>query len=285
MQRYKILLSLALAGLFSIGTLGAAPYEIGSATITATSVNKQVFLKYPQQGGVPVTGVPFPLLVVGHGAGGNGSGSSGIYAHMAAAGYLVAAPSFGTSFNPSTYSNEVTAIITELLGRGDLPVSIDSSKIGYSGTSMGGIIGLSKFRVDRYDARIKAIYVRAASTALAGGTYDWSVATPLLFLHGNADTTVQIGPARTDYANAFAPKGFIELNGVGHDLAFSPAGTFYNDVAEGFFDYFLKGNTAGLDRIQSAVNLVNTNVGAGFATYSTQWGPPPAAVKSWTQFE
>jgi len=251
-------------------------YSIGSSQIT--SAGKTCYLRYPLQGGAPIT-TPCPLVVVGHGAGGNGTGSAGIYQHLAAEGYLVVAPSFGTSYNPSTYSNDVSNIITDLLGRSDLPVSINADRIGYSGTSMGGIIGLAKFRIDRYDPRIKAIYVRAANTDLVGGTYDWSVATPLLFLHGDADTTVRIGPALDDYAAAYPPKAFITLAGVTHDLSFANAGSFYEDVCEGFFDFFLKGDQGGLDRVVTACNANPT------PSIQTDWAsaiaPEPLEVSNY----
>lgn len=195
---------------YGMGSMGES---VGSLIMSA---GRKVELRYPTLGGVPVTDRKFPFIVVGHGSALTGVNSASLYAHMVPKGFVIVAPTFTGS---SSWGTDVSLIITDMLARTDLPIQLDPKRIGYSGTSMGGITGLTKYRISLYDSRIKAIYVRAASTSSGSSAYNWDVNLPLLMLHGTADGTVSYSGGHRNYLeDAKAPKGFITLQGVGHDM-------------------------------------------------------------------
>ena len=90
---------------------------------------------------------------------------------LAAAGYIVAGPSFGNTSNIPQGAADVTAVITNMSGltSGLLANHVDGTRVGNFGTSMGGMIGLSLLQNgSTRDARIKAMVVRAGMASVPG---------------------------------------------------------------------------------------------------------------------
>jgi hypothetical protein len=144
-------------------------FPVGTTTITVPSGSRNVTVtvKYPATSAgtnTPVAPGTHPLIVVGHGSALTGVDSATQNAFLATAGYIVAGPSFGNvTSNIAQGAGDVTAVISNMTGlsSGLLAGKVDGTRVGYLGTSMGGMIGFSLLQGSTRDARIKAMVIRA----------------------------------------------------------------------------------------------------------------------------
>jgi dienelactone hydrolase len=187
-----------------------------------------------------------------------------LHRFLTEAGYVVAAPSFPTGFQFPNMARDVSAVITDLLARTSGPVAglVDGERVGYIGTSMGGMIGLSLYQSALRDPRIDAVVVKAGSAP--SGTYAWAGGPPLLMLHGDADVTVTYASGQAAFVQAARPKAWIRLAGVGHDLNVGSS-RILSDAPLGFFARYLRGQAGGLDTVRAAV------AATPIATLDAQW--------------
>ena len=238
--------------------------------MAAPTRNITVLVRYPATSAganKPVAAGTHPLVVVGHGAAGSGADSTNLHNFLAADGYIVAGPSFGNIVSKLAQgAGEVSATITYLINlkTGVLANKTDGTRVGYAGTSMGGMIGYALKRPATADPRIRAFALRAAS---AGGTETLVVGPALLAMHGNADKTVSFSSGQSAYSRSVSPKAFITLAGVGHDLAVS--GPYYTDGLKGFFARYLRDDANGLTRLNAAVAATSN------ASMTSSWGTTP----------
>jgi hypothetical protein len=262
--------------------------------------NRRVTIIYPMPGSTPTpngetpttngTMTPGikPVILVGHGAIGNGSysangegigfaGSSYVYRSMTDIGYVIIAPHFGTVTSDVAGGVAVAQFFLDYAfdtwAQGS---NLDEDAIGYSGTSQGGMLGYAMLNTGATnEPRFKAYYLRATSrTGSTGGSLDDGPA--LVHAHGSADNTsgVTFTQGQAAYASANQPKAFIPLPGIAHDLAVT--GPYFDNISNpnasglgGFFGYFLKGEADGLDRLEAAVIAVtNPNT----ASIAEDWG-------------
>lgn len=207
------------------------------------------------------------LIIAGHGSGGDGESAARLHSYLVQRGYVVAAPTFpnASGYDFEGFATDVSRTITRVrkLNRNSKSVLANrlTGKVGYIGTSMGGIVGLQLVDRGTRDGRINAVVAKAGAHF---GDLRGRGGPPLLMIHGNRDTTVDYSDGRQSYRQARRPKGFITLRGVDHGLN-TGGDPIMTDASLGFYARFLKGKKRGLRVIQRAVNR------SDIAAYSHKW--------------
>jgi dienelactone hydrolase len=220
-------------------------------------------------------GRPYPLVVFAHGF----TAFAGAYRNLirwwAAAGYVVAAPTFPLSSgnapggpNAADYRNQpadVSFVIDEMLRiNGDVshPLAgmVDPARIGVSGHSLGGLTTYGvAFNECCIDTRIKAAVPMSGLRAAfrTSRYFPLGADTPVLIIHGDRDSLVSVDQAHTAFGDAHRPKYLLLLHGEDHVIPFvtgraTPAGSLVIDGSIDFFDHYLKGHADGIDRLRAA---------------------------------
>lgn len=205
------------------------------------------------------TGSRFPLIVFAHGFGSSPAAYQALLVRWAAAGFVVAAPTFPLT-NVTTpggadladYVNQpgdVSFVISQMLdasqsGQGPLAGLIDPSEIGAAGHSLGGVttLGLVGDSCCR-DARVGAAVVISGDAISFPGGGAVAPSIPMLFVHGDADQVVPYASSIVAFDGARGPKGLLTLIGGGHDTPVDAAGPAFVSVLRtttDFFDFALK---------------------------------------------
>ncbi len=218
---------------------------------------------YPSRPGTSGPGAPVaadearPLVVVGHGSAGDGAGAAESHRFLVEEGYVVAGPTFPRDgrFDWGAMAGDVSHVITRLsepsaAGVGVLDGVIDAERIGYIGTSMGGMIGLATYQRCCLDPRIDAVVAKIA--AAPWGRYDHASGPPLLMINGTDDTVIPYGWARSSFERAGRPKAMITLDGIGHGLRI-PGSDLGQAAPLAFLDHYVRDDPGGLDRLRQAV--------------------------------
>jgi predicted dienelactone hydrolase len=221
-------------------------------------------------------GGPFPLVVFSHGFTAHGDVYRNLVRWWAAAGYVVAAPTFPLTSGRSPggpkladYRNQpadVSFVLDEMLRINRDPAhplggTMDASRIGVAGHSLGGLTTFGvAFNECCVDKRIKAAIPMSGLRLPFGGSkyFPTGVNTPVLIIHGDQDSTVPVTQGRTAFADAHAPKYLLLLHGEDHVIPFvtgraTPAGSLVIDGSIDFLDRYLKGRDDGIARLQAAV--------------------------------
>jgi predicted dienelactone hydrolase len=174
----------------------------------------------------------YPLMVFGHGLGGDPASYESLLRAIAQQGYVVAAPTFplsnkqtpggpGLTDQPNQ-AKDMSFVITQLLT--DKAVNPDWLFAG--GHSLGGITTVDLFaRPDTVDKRIDGAIVIAGTVNVFSFNkmFVGTPATPVLFLHGNADKVVPHQLGRSTFLQAKSPKWFVTV--VDGDHSFGLAST------------------------------------------------------------
>jgi pimeloyl-ACP methyl ester carboxylesterase len=239
------------------------PFGVGTLTLDLTDTARDRHLlttvNYPAAqtgtGVMPACGM-FPLVLAGHGSQGSGSSAAEIHAFLTQEGYVLAAPTFPTGFEFGLMAGDVRFVIREVLARSASAGSplhglVDRKRIGYIGTSMGGMIGLALYQTCCLAPRIDAVLSKIGMAP--GGTYSWRKGPPLLMINGDADMTIPYEAALDAYRHARRPKGMITLAGIGHDLHLQND-PILRDATLGFFAFYLRDRRHGLDQVSAAVD-------------------------------
>jgi fermentation-respiration switch protein FrsA (DUF1100 family) len=215
--------------------------------------------------------------VFAHGYTAHGNVYRNLVRWWAAAGYVVAAPTFplssgGAAGGPRLvdYRNQpadVSFVIDEMLrlnrDKSDrLAGLMDETQIGVSGHSLGGLTTFGvAFNDCCVDERIKAAVPMSGIRLPFGSSkyFPAGVDTPVLIIHGDQDALVPVKQAHDFFADARGPKALLVLNGEDHVVAFvggpsTPAGKLVIDGSIAFLDQYLKGRADGLRRLRTAVD-------------------------------
>lgn len=206
---------------------------------------------------------PYPLIVFAHGFSATADTYKDLLEHWAAAGYVVAAPTFplssGTSpcgavagdvvNQPQDMSFVITSVLDDARAEG-APLSglVDAKHIGAAGHSNGGIttyglVGNTKLRDKRIDA---AAILAGTAQKYPEGTYDLAHMPPVLFVHGTDDSLVPYSAAQSGFNAARGPKGLLSITNGDHG---SSASAVAQPATTDFFDAYLRGDTAARDRL------------------------------------
>lgn len=219
---------------------------------------------YAPAGGQP--GRPYPLVVFAHGSGGLGTGYDVLLRTWASAGYVVAAPAFPGSTDPAergdwtadlpSFPADVRFVVDEMLRA--RTGEVDPARIGVAGHSMGGMITLAVAgHTCCHDPRLKAAVVLAGRETPFGSGHFWArIRTPVLLVHGDADTNVTYADGRRAYANAPPPRFLLTILNGDHGAPYTgepgdPQARVVTDAALDFFDHYLKGAADALSHLQS----------------------------------
>jgi dienelactone hydrolase len=223
---------------------------------------------------------PYPLILFSHGIGARGVFYENVIKTWVSAGYVVAAPDYplsnantpgganlaravGDAKNqPADASFVIDQVIKLNTQKGGLGGIVDPKRIGAAGHSLGGITtyGLTYSACCR-DKRVKAAIPMSGIAAVVEGTdqYFKNGATPLLSLHGNADPLVPYVTDMNGFARAQSPKYFLTFLGAGHIQPFlggdDPSATALKQSTIDFFDRYLKGDKASLEKLRQQANL------------------------------
>jgi dienelactone hydrolase len=221
----------------------------------------------------------YPLILFSHGLGAHAMYYAEVLKSWASAGYVVAAPAYplsninadGGFFNANGFADaanqpaDATFVINQVLERQEGLVGgiVDPKRIGASGHSFGGsttyALGYSTCCRDR---RVKAAIPMSACAGVVQdpGGYFKDDATPLLILHGDADTVISYQRAVEAFAAAKPPKFGLTFVGAGHSEPFTglPAGVQVMALTHGtvdFWDRYLKDDKTALKRFSTDVNV------------------------------
>lgn len=210
---------------------------------------------------------PFPVVVFAHGF----QIGPAPYAHLcetlAAAGYVVAAPSFpltdgtvaGSRLDRGDLPNQaadVAFVITNVVaaggGPGPLSGRVDGTKVGVVGHSDGADTALDVgYYPGRTDPRVRAV-VALAPDAMTGPGGSVGAGTPLLLEHGDRDSIVPFSNSRTVFGQVRSHRLFLVLNGADHlppVQGAAPWAPVLEDVAVAFLDRYVAGRTTTDDAI------------------------------------
>lgn len=191
----------------------------------------------------PVAPGRFPLVVFSHGVTASGPAYVPLLRQAAAAGYVVALPTYPLTSGPKGWSNlgqtinqpaDVSFIIDQLLkgsaqGTQRLNGHLDPDSIAVGGHSLGAITSLLFYNTCCRDRRVKAV-VAISGITFPGKTdadsYDGAPEIPLLLLHGQKDKTLAYaGGSRKIFDTTLAkvPRALVSFPTKGHvDVLSSP---------------------------------------------------------------
>jgi alpha-beta hydrolase superfamily lysophospholipase len=262
----------------AVGTFAGAPDRTLKTTIYYPA--KGTYVEDTIVDGAPPVkkDAPYPLILFSHGLTANATVYEGVINEWVSAGYAVAAPDYPLSSTNAPGGNvfvnglsdvknqpaDASFVIDEVLAlskeAGTLRGLVDKKQIGASGHSLGGITtyGLT-YSTCCIDKRIDAAAPMSGLAGLVadGTTYFRDVDTPLLILHGDSDPLVPYQAGLDAYAKASAPKFFVTLTATGHVTPFvgaeGPSGDVLVASGLAFWDYFLKGDRDGLERLRDSV--------------------------------
>ncbi|HZE15069.1 MAG TPA: neocarzinostatin apoprotein domain-containing protein, partial [Mycobacterium sp.] len=215
---------------------------------------------------------PYPLVVFAPGLG--SPPNLGRYRPLlrawASDGYVVAAPTFpltnaATPGGPDAADfvnqpGDMRFVIDQILARSDarrglLSGLVDKHRIGVAGHSLGGVTALA---VDENtccrDGRVRAaVIISGDPLSFPGGSPRPDRAPALLFVHGDADSSVPYAASVRAFDAARSPKGLLTVNGGGHSTpveASNPAFPAVVAVTKDFFDAYVKGSARARNALE-----------------------------------
>nr|WP_240942514.1 chlorophyllase [Planosporangium thailandense] len=212
-------------------------------------------------GATPATG-RYPLVLLSHGLMGRPEALAPIGIRWAAAGFIVAAPTYPHTNHDAAHFDildvvnqpaDASYVISQVLALdghdGDLLAGhIDTAAVAATGHSAGGITTTGMLSAQR-DPRLRAAIVMAG--ALLGGSYTGPV-TPALFVHGDADQTVTYEGGRSAYDADPWPKAFLTVIGGDHGSYLTADGPGFEQMINATTDFLrwtLYGDVAALARL------------------------------------
>ncbi|MFJ6198291.1 alpha/beta hydrolase family protein [Micromonospora sp. NPDC092111] len=256
---------------------GTAPAEAFAVGVRQLKLNRggdrplPVTLWYPARGGAGGTAKRdataatgrFPVVAFSHGLGGRPADYQALLTRWAAAGFVVAAPTFphtgtGTDGNLLDVLNQpadVSYVLDRVLAldaeAGDpLRGRLATDRVAAAGHSAGGVTTIGLFTTGR-DERLDAGVV-FAGTGLGVGTAFAGAAAPQLFVHGQADKVVDYAAGKAVYDAVPWPKAMLSLPKGDHGRALLGDGAalrVVSDTTVEFLRWALYGDEAARKRL------------------------------------
>ncbi|MEU7755470.1 chlorophyllase [Micromonospora sp. NPDC049171] len=205
----------------------------------------------------------FPVVMFSHGLGGRPDDYATLLTRWAAAGFVVAAPTFphtssGGDNNVLDVLNQpadVSYALDQVLAldgtAGDsLRGRVDGERVAAAGHSAGGVTTIGLFTASR-DKRLDAGVV-FAGTALGVGTAFAGASAPQLFVHGELDEVVDYAAGKAAYDKVPWPKAMLSLPRGDHGrtmLKDKAALRVVSDTTVEFLRWSLYGDPAAKKRI------------------------------------
>ncbi|MEU4770606.1 chlorophyllase [Micromonospora sp. NPDC023644] len=216
----------------------------------------------PERSADAATG-KFPVVMFSHGLNGRPADYGTLLTRWAAAGFVVAAPTFphtarggdGNVLDVLNQPADVSYVLTEVLAldarAGDpLRGRLATDRVAAAGHSAGGVTTIGLFTAGR-DERLDAGVV-FAGTALGVGTAFAGAAAPQLFVHGEADEVVEYAAGKAAYDKVPWPKAMLSLPKGDHGRALLSDGAalrVVSDTTVEFLRWSLYGDQAAKGRI------------------------------------
>ena len=248
---------------------------------------------------------PYPLLVFSQGYDLAVSAYSSLLRHWAAAGFVVAAPTYPYTAPPGpldeadiiNHPAELRLVLSALISAGRQHSSVlsglvNAAEVGLAGHSDGGDVSLAVAdNTCCHDPSVKALAVLSgAELSSFGGTYFSGPKVPLLVVQGSADTVNAPACSAEIYDEAKGPKYYLDLIGASHEVPYveHPGGenagkaplaaSYRRVVAQATTDFFeaeLAGARGALGSMQRAGKVpgVAQMIVGGQAPVTAGWCP------------
>lgn len=214
-------------------------------------------------------GAPFPLVVLGHGLGGNEESLAPLAQAWVSAGYVVAMPHFPLTYagtpggvdgaDVQSQPGDVSFVVDQMLAESDDSASplaglVNSERIGVAGHSNGAITALGVVANSCCrDPRITtAIVLSGSPSPYVGGTYDLGDIPPIMFVHGVNDQAVSYNQAVETFNQAAAPKALLTLEQADHGGWLAPSNEAFAITVKAttdFLDGYLRGDATAIARL------------------------------------
>jgi fermentation-respiration switch protein FrsA (DUF1100 family) len=168
---------------------------------------------------------PYPVVVFSHGLRGTPDDYRGLLTQWARDGFVVVAPVYPLTSRDSqevvpgdlvNQPADASFALSQVLNNAEFKSTADGQHVAAAGHSEGALTTYGLFTACCRDARLVAGIVMAGD---AVGFRDQPLtgsATPMLFIHGDADPLVPIVAGQAAYARVPWPKGFLTLTGAAH---------------------------------------------------------------------
>ena len=222
---------------------------------------------------------PFPLVEFSHGVTASGPAYEGFLKPLAAAGYVIAAPTFPLSSGPDgqifDYVNQpgdVYFVIDSVLKMANDPNDplhgrVDGGHIAVAGHSLGAMTTYgAAFNSCCTQTRVSAAIVLSGVEApFPNGDYNARPPIPLLLAHGAKDKTIVVDSSDTLFANATGPTAFVRFPDGSHSgILANDDGKLLDQAVVAWLDKWLRTDSTGFDGLNAAVTS------SGIATLQTK---------------
>jgi fermentation-respiration switch protein FrsA (DUF1100 family) len=209
----------------------------------------------------------FPLIVFSHGQSGEPQQYAGSLRIWARAGYVVAGPRHPLTVRGLTFASvtqdivhqpaDLSFVITRM-GE-EFPEQVDTRHVAVVGHSSGAITALAAgLNTCCRDDRIDAVVLESAiAPPFKGGTYfDDVPATPVLYLHGDADLNFPHAAGYDLWKRSKPPKFFVTIKRGRHTEPYRDGPPDFRLAAQAsldLFDRYLKDRDDALGRLRRDV--------------------------------
>jgi fermentation-respiration switch protein FrsA (DUF1100 family) len=216
-------------------------------------------------------GKKLPLVVFGHGLGGEPESYKDLLTAFSSAGYVIAAPAFplsnakavgGVTFlDQPGQAKDISFVITQIIK----DPAVDADKILVAGHSLGGITVVDLLgNPQQIDSRVDAAIVLAGTTNVLSFAkmFEGTPSIPALFMHGDVDETVPYNLGVTTFQKAKTPKWFLTVVGGSHSFGILGAPDKLKATAAVYVDAmtrFANANVGSTDVTASLQELVDAN--------------------------
>jgi predicted dienelactone hydrolase len=285
-----LLLVVAVAACADSGPKQAAPSSSSSTAPTRPFhvTHRDIALEDTSRGRklptlllVPDGSGPFPLVEFSHGVTSSGPAYLGFLEPIAAAGYVVAAPTFPLTSGPGGWTNladyanqpaDVYFVVDSVLKLSASPNDalygkVDADELALSGHSLGAMTTIgAAYNSCCAQPRVKAaISISGVESTFGDGTFDNRPPVPLLLGHGEKDTTIVSSGSDTLFQRATGPTAYVRYPDATHTSIFAgDNGKLLDQATIAWLDKWLRNDSTGFDALPGAVTA------SGIATLQTK---------------
>ena len=222
---------------------------------------------------------PFPLVEYSHGQNGTGPQGETLLGPIAAAGYVVVAPTFPLSRSPTgvigDYVNQpadVYFVIDSVIRMADEPADplygrLDASHIAVAGHSLGAMttVGVAYNSCCAQSRIAAAIVLSGVEAPFGTGNYQPRPPVPLLLAHGAMDARIPVTGSESLFAAATGPTAFLRFpDGTHTNILGGDDAKLLQQAVIAWLDKWLRNDPTGFDALPAAVTS------SGIATLQTK---------------